>query len=78
MCACVRLQLSNINEDPQKDGAVLYALREGEVNVGRPDSDVPMQIKLVTARTHTHARAHTHSRSLKQQLVHAPSLAIPR
>ena len=40
-------QLVNLHEDPQKDGAVIYPLRGGETNVGRPDCAVNMQIKLV-------------------------------
>ncbi|EKX44741.1 hypothetical protein GUITHDRAFT_109518 [Guillardia theta CCMP2712] len=40
-------QLVNINEDPMKSGAVIYALRGGTTTVGRPDADVPQTIKFV-------------------------------
>eukprot|EP00283_Hemiselmis_rufescens_P018878 CAMPEP_0173463114 /NCGR_PEP_ID=MMETSP1357-20121228/67805_1 /TAXON_ID=77926 /ORGANISM="Hemiselmis rufescens, Strain PCC563" /LENGTH=199 /DNA_ID=CAMNT_0014430905 /DNA_START=44 /DNA_END=639 /DNA_ORIENTATION=- len=40
-------QLVNINEDPFKSGAIIYALKEGPTTVGRPDSEEPQGIKLV-------------------------------
>lgn len=40
-------QLVNINEDPLKSGAIIYALKEGNTTVGRPDAAVPQGIKLV-------------------------------
>ena len=40
-------QLVNINEDPLKSGAIIYALKEGETSVGRPDAEVAQGIKLV-------------------------------
>jgi hypothetical protein len=43
------VQLVNLNEDALKDGAVIYPLCVGEVNVGRPDHSRAMQIKLVRA-----------------------------
>lgn len=40
-------QLVNINEDPFKSGAIIYALKEGVTTVGRPDAEVAQGIKLV-------------------------------
>jgi len=40
-------QLININEDPNRSGAIIYALKPGTTTVGRPDAEVPQAIKLV-------------------------------
>ena len=40
-------QLININEDPNRSGAIIYALKSGATTVGRPDALVPQAIKLV-------------------------------
>jgi len=40
-------QLVNMNEDPIKAGAIIYALRPGRTTVGKPDAPAPQTIKLV-------------------------------
>jgi hypothetical protein len=40
-------QLVNMNEDPIKAGAIIYALRPGRTTVGKPDAPAPQAIKLV-------------------------------
>ena len=40
-------QLININEDPNRSGAIIYALKPGVTTVGRPDAKEPQTIKLI-------------------------------
>jgi kinesin family protein 1 len=40
-------QLININQDPTRSGAIIYALKQGDTTVGRPDAPTPQTIKLV-------------------------------
>ena len=40
-------QLININQDPTRSGAIIYALKPGMTTVGRPDAPQPQNIKLL-------------------------------
>ena len=40
-------QLININQDPNRSGAIIYALKPGATTVGKPDAPVPQAIRLV-------------------------------
>lgn len=40
-------QITNINEDAMKNGAIIFTLKEGTTTVGRPDASTPQNVKLV-------------------------------